>query len=193
LVPPYFYTLKGYITFNFQVILLRFSKSWFSFGRELIGVFLWRIDHLMWKPLVFILRIELKTLKVLIEKVRTAQHWPSPLQWTNISKFVDWWKWNIIAWSCKVFNIIVVAIPHDLPSHLAIRWTKYVQCFSFFYLYIYIFFPLTQFFQIGHMFKKEKLQKVCGWCSQCKANGILLDQERCFLPLSVLSLESCNI
>jgi len=117
------------------VIPLRFSKSRFSFGRELIGRFLWRLDHLMWKPLVFILRTELKTLKVLIEKVKTTQHWPSPLQWTNISKFVDWWEWSIILWSSKVSNILLVAIPHDLPSHLVIRCTKYVQCFSFFYPY----------------------------------------------------------
>ncbi len=154
MVPPIFISWKV-ITFNFQVIPLRFSKNQFSFGKELIGRFLWRLDHLMWKPMVFILRTEQKTLKVLIEKMRTAQHWPSPLQWTNINKFVDWWKWNTIAWSCKMSNILLVAIPHDLPSHLAIRCIKDVQCFSFFYQYNF-FPPFDPIFSNLEIHSKKK-------------------------------------
>jgi len=40
----------------------------------------WRACHLcMWKPLIFTLRIGMKTLKVFIEKVRTAHHWFLPV------------------------------------------------------------------------------------------------------------------
>lgn len=157
MVPSIFIAWKV-ITFNFQVIPLRFSKSQFSLGKKLIGRFLWRLDHLMWKPMVFILRTKQKTLKVLIEKMRTAQHWPSPLQWTNINKFVDWWKWNTIAWSCKMSNILLMAIPHDLPSHLAIRCIK--RCLMFFlFLPIQFFSPFwPNLLKFGDTFKKEKLQ-----------------------------------
>jgi hypothetical protein len=58
----------------FNWYLLRFSKGQFPMGEN------GRACHLcMWKPPMFTLRIGMKTMKVFIEKVRTAHHWFLPV------------------------------------------------------------------------------------------------------------------
>jgi hypothetical protein len=58
----------------FNWYFLRFSKGQFPMGEN------GRACHLcMWKPPMFTLRIGMKTMKVFIEKVRTAHHWFLPM------------------------------------------------------------------------------------------------------------------